>query len=191
MRLAWVILLSLAAGCTQPPATFGPVEYPAKAEADWIRSGPGEDSANPLAGKEFREEPGALCDLRVTASPADFYGSKLYDGLDVTLQPLDASGKPLRKLGGMTATLYRFEGETYEGKGEKLLEWRASPERMAGLWAEKGIDRGYAMRLAWDRRPMVKDVRLEVRFETRDGKSFAKIVSAGSVDQPRYRWLDK
>lgn len=192
MRRLTVILILMLAGCAQPPATFKPVDYPAKPGADWVKSGlqvtyP-EDGVRPV---DFPEEPGKVSAIRVTASAEDFYGSKLYDGFDVLVQPLDAQNKVLKKLGGIAATLYRFEGDTYEGKGEKLLEWVVPYYKIEKLWVEKGIDRGYRMKLAWDRRPMVNDVKLEVRFETVHGESFTKVISAGSVDQPRYRWLEK
>ena len=192
MRSLAVILSLLLAGCAQPPATFKLVDFPAQPKPDWVRSGvPVTNPDEILRPGSFPEEPGTISVIRVTASSEDFYGSKLYDGIDFALQPLDAQNRALKKLGGMTATLYRFEGDTLEGKGEKLLEWRVSSTRMATLWVEKGIDRGYRMKLAWDRRPMVKDVQLDVRFDTVHGESFTKVISAGSVDQPRYRWLEK
>jgi hypothetical protein len=168
-----------------------PVDYPAQPKPDWVKSGtPVTYPDEILPPGRFPEEPGGISVIRIAASPDDFYGSKLYDGLDVTVQPLDASNKPLKKLGHLTATLYRFEGDTLEGKGEKLFEWHVSASRMAKLWVESGLDRGYHMKLAWDRRAMVKDVKLEVRFDDH-GESFTKVISAGSVDQPRYRWLEK
>ena len=192
MRSLAVILSLLLAGCAQPPATFKPVDYPAQPKPDWVKSGTPATNPDDIApAGVFPEEPGKISIIRVAASPEDFYGSKLYDGFDFTLQPLDAQNKVLKKLGSMTATLYRFEGDTLEGKGEKLLDWHASASRMAKLWVEMGIDRGYHMKLVWDRRAMVKDVNLEVRFDAVHGESFTKVISAGSVDQPRYRWLEK
>jgi molybdopterin-binding protein len=47
------------------------------------------------------------------------------------------------------------------------------------------------MKLAWAGRPMVDTVKMEVRFETLDGDVITRIITAGSVDQPRYHWLLK
>ncbi len=190
------LLVIFAAGCVQPPATFRGVDYPATPAAEWVKSGPpwaAVDRSCPAEGdlRSFREDLWNVSALRVAASPEDFYGSKLFDGFDLTVQPLDDSNRVVKKLGHLTATLYRFEGDTYSGEGEPLMTWSVPASRMLRLWAEKGIDRGYRMKLAWHVRPMVKDVKLDVRFETLDGKTFSKIISAGSVDQPRYRWLDK
>jgi molybdopterin-binding protein len=38
---------------------------------------------------------------------------------------------------------------------------------------------------------MVDTVKMEVRFETLDGDVITRIITAGSVDQPRYHWLLK
>ncbi len=189
MRGPAILFVLFVAGCAQPPATFKPVDLPAQPKADWVFSGPAKEE--PAASATFAEEPGAVSVIRVTAAAEDFYGSKLYDGFDVLVQPLDAQDRPVKRLGSMTATLYRFDAEGYSGEGEKLIEWHVSARRMAGLWAEGGLDRGFRMKLAWDRRPMVEDVKLDVKFVTQDGKAFEKIISAGSVDQPRYRWLEK
>jgi hypothetical protein len=185
-----VILCLLAAGCAQGPATFKPVDYPAQPGPNWVKSGVKAVEKGSSA-VVFADQTVVLGAIRVAVAPDDFYGSKLYDGLDLLLQPLDASNRPVKTLGSMTATLYRFEGETVEGQGEKLLEWSVSAERMAGFWVEDANDRGYRVKLAWDRRPRVGSVTMEVRFVTREGVAFTKRVSAGGLDQPRYRWLDK
>jgi hypothetical protein len=91
----------------------------------------------------------------------------------------------------MTATLYRFDPDTLEGEGDALMTWNVPASRMATLWSGQDISRGYHMKLAWDRRPLSEYVKLAVQFETLDGRVYTKIITAGGVDQPRYRWLVK
>jgi hypothetical protein len=193
LRKLLVILCAAMGGC-QP--TFRAVDYPVQPHADWVRSGAaaaphGRDLPTDAERKAFAEEAGAVTAIRVETAPEDFYGSKLYDGFDLLLEPLDAGDKVVRRLGHVDVTLYTFNAKTYSGKGRRLLEWYVPASRMVKFWQETGVDRGYHMKLAWASRPTVDTVKMEVRFETLDGEVFTRIVTAGSVDQPRYHWLLK
>jgi hypothetical protein len=180
-------------GC-QP--AFRPVDYPARPQGDWVlSSAPGASQGRELPTQEqrkaFAEEETQVTALRVSTTPEDFYGSKLYDGFDFTLQPLDANDRVVRKLGHLDVSLYKFEAKTYSGEGPRLMTWHVPASRMVKLWRETGFDHGYRMKLAWASRPMLDAVKMELRFETLDGDVFTRVVTAGSVDQPRYRWLLK
>jgi len=193
LRKLLVILCAAIGGC-QPG--FRAVDYPAQPQADWVLSGAaaasqGREQPSDAERKAFAEEAGVVTAIRVETAPEDFYGSKLYDGFDFLLEPVDAGDHVIRKLGRADVTLYTFNAKTYSGKGRGLLEWHVPASRMVKFWEDTGAGRGYHMKLAWASRPMVDTVKMEVRFETPEGEVFTRIVTAGSVDQPRYHWLVK
>jgi hypothetical protein len=95
------------------------------------------------------------------------------------------------KLARIAGIVLNYPGLKLEAEGEELMTWQVSASRLATLWSGSGADRGFRMKLAWDRRPLVEDVRMQVRFETLDGRAFTTLMTPGSVDQPRYRWLKK
>lgn len=188
------VFLCIAIGGCQP--AFRAVDYPAQPKSDWVlSSAPGASRVRELPTdaerKVFAEEGARVTALRVETAPEDFYGSKLYDGFDFLLQPLDAGDNVVRKLGHLDVALYTFSAKTYSGEGTRLMEWHIPASRMVKLWRESAFDRGYRIKLAWASRPMVDAVKMEVRFETLEGEVLTKIVTAGSVDQPRYHWLLK
>ena len=193
MKKLPALLCMVICGC-QP--AFRTVDYPAKPQGDWVLSGAsaaskGRDLPSDAERTAFAEDPGRMTAIRVESSPEDFYGSKLYDGFDFLLKPLDAGDHVIRKLGHVDVTLTTFNAKTYSGKGNRLMEWHVAASRMVKFWEETGADRGYHMKLAWAGRPLVDTVKMEVRFETLDGDVITRIITAGSVDQPRYHWLLK
>lgn len=193
MKSLWPVLLLLVAGCA---STFRSGDWPAQPESHWVRSSAaGSTAVHDLPTVEqvqaFGEEPNPVVSIRAAASPDDFHGSKLFDGIDFVLQPLDAGNRPVRKLGHVTVILYQFDPDTLAGTGRELMRWHVSASRMRELWTDGGTDEGYHMKLGWTKRPTVKYVKTEVRFETLQGKRFTDLVMPGSIDQPRYRWLKK
>lgn len=191
MRRILVVLILLSAGC-QPG--FRSVEMPAEPDPDWIWSGASIAQEEPLRLGDlaiFGENGGAVASIRAAASPDDFYGSKLYDGFDFTFQPLDETDRPVKKLGTLSVTLYTFKAGSLVAKGTELMSWHVPPSKLAGLWQQGMLERGYQMKLAFTKRPLVEYTCIDVQFETLKGRIFTCTLTAVSLDQPRYRWLKK
>ncbi len=193
MKKALLACCLLVVGC-QPG--FGPVDYPENPEPDWILSHPA-GSAPVIEGpteeqiEDFAEEERPVAAIRMSADAMDFHGSKLFDGYDVVFQPLDSGERPVKRLGHLSVAFYEFDATTVHGKGFELMRWHVPASKMAELWQPGFVDEGYQMKFAWGERPIVRHVRMEVRFETLDGKVFTKLFTPESPDQPRYRWLHK
>ncbi|HUU43334.1 MAG TPA: hypothetical protein VMX57_06115 [Planctomycetota bacterium] len=196
MRRALVLLTLLVGACQAGPPGFKPVDYPAEPQQDWIRAsavGSKLTPENPTADqlRTFAGEDTEVVDIRAAALPDDFYGSTLFDGFDFTLQPLDATNHTVKKLGHLSITLYTFEASTFAGRGVELMRWHVPASRMQHLWETGFVDGSYHLKLAWTRRPDVDYVKMEVHFTTLDGKTFTTLITPSSIDQPRYRWLEK
>lgn len=196
MRKALLVLCVAAAGCVAPPAGLGPVDYPAEPESHWIKSGPPgstpkhETPTDELV-KDFAEDNVPVSAVRADASADNFHGSRLFDGFDFELQPLDPQGKPVKRLGHLSVILCEFNINKLSAKGRELMRWHVPASRMARLWTEGSAGECYHMKLAWTVRPLTDYVRMDVRFTTLDGKTFTVLKTPSSIDQPRYRWLHK
>jgi len=195
VRTTLLILCGMLVSCQAPPTTFVPVDYPSEPKVDWIQAGPAgveapAESWTPQQEQAFVGEMEPVTAIRAVASADDFHGSKLYDGFDLTVQPLDNDLRPVKRLGSLTVVLYDFHPDTLSGKAGELMRWHVPVSRMRTFWKMGPIDAAYRMKLAWTMRPTCDYVKMEVRFATVDAKVFTKLLTAG-IDQPRYRWLAK
>ena len=196
MRPALVILCGMLLSCQAPPTTFTPVDAPSEWQSDWVRAAPvgattTAEQWDANAEAAFAGEVKTMTSVRATASPMDFYGSALFDGFDLTVQPLDNALRGVKRLGSLTVVLYDFDVDTLSGQGGELMRWHVPATQMRTLWKPGRFDAAYRMKLAWTRRPSCDYVKMSVRFTTFDGEVFALLITPGSIDQPRYRWLTK
>lgn len=196
MRKVLVLLTLSLLSCQAPPPGFKPVEYASEPKDDWIRASAVGSTLTPEGPTEaqrraFAEDAAEVVAVRASAAGDDFYGSKLFDGFDFMLQPVDARNRAVKKLGHLTVVLYAFEMNTLSGQGPELMRWHVPASRLHAFWQTSLVDGAYRMKLAWTRRPDIAHVKMEVRFTTLDARTHTKLITPSSIDQPRYRWLEK
>ena len=191
---AVMIILGLltAAGCesdgnsaNDPTASaFGPAAF------DPVASGL-DEIASVDRRAAFAESNTEVSVLHVRAAPADYKGNPLYDGFELTVQPLDTDDNTVRKIGSLTVTAYAFNVKTKSGRGPELMRWFVPNARMMDAWQRIGLDEGYRLRLSWERRPRETYIVLEATFRQPDGRTFTALKAPISIEQTRYRYLLK
>ena len=94
------------------------------------------------------------------------------DYIEATVCPRDADGHIMKAIGECRFKLYRKSFIGMGRAGRRLMHWGFSYEEVNKAWIDT-LFSGYSFELPWaENPPPVKDVVLEVIFETPDGREF-------------------
>lgn len=91
------------------------------------------------------------------------------EGLQVILVPKDADGSAIKAAG--TATISAFD-LAKDGSKRPIGLWELTPDQLRAYWQKGLLSSGYKLSLQWHTPPHHDKVRVVVRLQTLDGKSF-------------------
>lgn len=141
--------------------------------------------AEDLVIARFGPGPETLDSIDLHLAPADFNGNRRYDGFDVTLTPLDAQYRSVKSPGGLILEIYRFNPDTLDSLGEKLLVWKIPESELLAAW-----DRNcYHFHLTWwQTKPRQENfyVVMVATFVSHEGRTSTQTKAPVLISQSRY-----